>query len=77
MGKVLEPKKKIYLDMNENLELKLSLKKREKQLLEELFFIDMELGNQYTYERLNNKIKDLQRQIKIDEIINGENLKIS
>ena len=74
MGKVLEPKKKIYLDMNENLELKLSLKKREKQLLEELFFIDMELGNQYTYERLNNEIKDLQRQIKIDEIINGENL---
>lgn len=60
--------------MNENLELKLSLKKREKQLLEELFFIDMELGNQYTYERLNNEIKDLQRQIKIDEIINGENL---
>ena len=74
MGKALEPKKKIYLDMNENLELKLSLMKREKQLLEELFFIDMELGNQYTYERLNNEIKDLQRQIKIDEIINGENL---
>mgnify|MGYP000148996296 CR=1 FL=1 len=73
MGEDSEPNKKTYLDMN-NLELKLSLKQKEKELLEELFFLDIGLGNKLTYDRLNNEIKELQRQIKINQLIDGENV---
>ena len=47
----------------------LLLEQKEKQLIQEMFFTEMELDNKYTIERLKNEIKTLKREIKIEEIL--------